>query len=518
MQQNFRRLCLVLLLLSVLSCSSLSAQQYLYQQDPAFQTITPTPARAGSFDLYAYGPAHFVARARELLYPADFAVFDSLGQPSGQHFTFLSALPTAIPLKFVADSAGNAYIAGSYPDTSQLPIGQSLIVVAKFHPNGVPDSTWGQNGIWYGDTVLTGQWVVRGLQVLASGAVLLVDAPIVSGAGSPYFYLRRLTPAGQLDPAFGVQGSTLLNPDNRPDNAFFFAEDGSTYAGHQVGSVVNSGMARWLPDGTRDSSFWVPGALLEVYNILPDGRILSNGLRLDGSWGLRRHWSDGRVDSSYVAPSLPQFDGASARADGGHVFYATAYNGTPYPTQASITHILPDGMLDPAYMPAGLPALFQIPASFWPAPGCHASAYPTFGSILALGPRRLVYADLLYAEVSIGGSHHDYEYFLCPRITALQSDLQAVGLPAPGEVDVLRVFPNPVGGRLSVFVPTRARSAQVALFDVAGRAVVLPTAEVVPLADGLQYDFQGLEDLPAGLYLLRVEAGGRHFVGRLVKE
>ena len=51
-----------------------SAQQFLYTQDPAFQTITPTPARAGTFALYPYGASHFVARANEILNPADFAV------------------------------------------------------------------------------------------------------------------------------------------------------------------------------------------------------------------------------------------------------------------------------------------------------------------------------------------------------------------------------------------------------------------------------------------------------------
>jgi hypothetical protein len=512
------RLQLALLALLTWCTASLSAQQLTFTQDLAFQTITPTPARAGSYLLYPYGAAHFAARARDLVTPCDYAVYDSLGNPSGLHFVFHPSLSQAIGEQFVSDAAGNVYIGGSYADTT-LPLGLERIVVAKYLANGNPDLSWGQAGIWYGDTTsFGGVQAVPALAVLASGAVMLIDEPIIPGSNGPYYQLRRLTPAGQLDATFGIQGSTLLNPDNRPANAFYIAADGSTYACANVGSPIHSYTARWLPDGSLDTTFRISGSMFGIYNILGDGRIISNGRRPNGSYGLRRHHANGTADSSYVAPVLPQFEAHSPLPGGGHIFYSEQYNGTPFPLAVDFTAILPDGDADPRYMPAGLPMLFQIPPSFWPAPGCHPSAYPSFGSIFALGPRRILIADYLLAQVIIGGSHHDYEYFVCPRIVALVTDLQTVELAAPGIAGTLVVFPNPIRDHASLRIPTRAKAAHIQLYDLAGKALALPPAEVSAIEGGLQYDFQGLDRLAAGLYLLRVEAGGQHFAAKLRKD
>lgn len=512
---DFPRLALLALLLI---STDLSAQQFLYTQDLAFQTITPTPARAGTFALYPYGASHFVARANEILNPADFAVYDSLGQPTGQHFYFHPAFASTNAQQFYADAGGHAYIAGTYSDTSLLPISQSRIVVAKFLPNGDPDSSWGQQGIWYGDTASNGYGGVFKLQVLASGAVMLIDHPSVAGASSPYYYVRRLTPSGQLDTAFGSQGSAIINPDNRPAQAFYFAENGSTYACVNFGSPASAWMARWFANGQRDTTFNIPGSVRGIFNILPDGRIVSDGYTVGGGWGLRRHWSNGTADAGYIAPTVPNSGYDFARPDGGRLFWDEAYNGTPFPTLIEFMAILPDGTQDPAYMPAGQPMAFNVPASFWPpAADCHSEAVPGFGNLLALGPRRLIYADYLVATL-LTGTFPEYEYYVCPRIISLVTDLQTVGQPAPGEVASLSCAPNPVADHFSLLIPTRARAAQVQLYDLAGKALALPTPAITTVEGGLQYAYQDLGGLPSGLYLLRVAAGDQQFTAKLLKE
>jgi uncharacterized delta-60 repeat protein len=508
----------ILLLVLTLIGAGVSAQQLTYTQDLAFQTVTPTPARAGYYQLYPYGPAHFVAHAAALVDPADFIVYDSLGQATGLHFSFHPAFASASPQQFFADASGHAYIAGTYADTSILPISQSQIVVAKYLPNGDPDSSWGQQGIWYGDTAANGFGGVIKLQVLATGAVMLIDRPLSAGTSSPYFYLRRLTPTGQLDPTFGTQGSTWMNSDNRPASAFYLAADGSAYAVLNFGTPANATLARWLADGTRDTAFAIPGSARDILNILPDGRIVSDGYTIGGGWGLRRHLSNGTPDNTYTAPAINTASNFSFPVHGGgRIYYHEQYNGTPYAPAAEFTILRPDGSLDPAYMPAGQPMVLDIPTSFWPGPGCHNDATPSFGELLAIGPRRLIYADALSAQVPIGGSHSEYEDFTCPRIVSLVTDLQTVGQPEPATASGLTLWPNPIGDHLSLYIPTRAKSAQVQLYDLAGKPIRLPSATLTPVAGGLQYDFQGLSDLPSGLYLLRVMAGGQQFAVKLHK-
>jgi hypothetical protein len=505
---------LALLLMGVES----SAQQLTYVQDLAFQTITPTPANAGFFSLYPYGAAHFVLRENEILNPADFTVYDSLGQPTGQHFRFHPALDSAHPQRFFASANGHAYIAGTYADTSQLPPGQRLIAVAKFLPNGDPDSSWGQQGIWYGDPTLDLNDGVRKLQVLPSGAVMLIDQPIVAGTNSAHYYLRRLTPTGQLDTAFGNQGSTLINPDGRPATAFYLAESGSAYACVNYGDPVDVRMARWLANGQADTTFTIPGSLRSIMNVLPDGRIISERYTAGLGWHLRRHWSNGSVDTGHVA--LPVNIGCHdcPLTGGGRLFLPDDYDVVSPPFTATFSVILPDGTHDPAYMPAGLPLVFQMPVNFWPPNYCHPTAIPSIGDLIAIGPRRIIYVDYLNAQVINPANPNEYENIICPRIISLVTDLQTVGQPAPGESATLSCSPNPVADHFSLRIPTRARSAQVQLYDLAGKSLALPEAAVSVVEGALQLDYQDLGGLPSGLYLLRVAAGGQQFTAKLLKE
>jgi hypothetical protein len=95
-------------------------------------------------------------------------------------------------------------------------------------------------------------------------------------------------------------------------------------------------------------------------------------------------------------------------------------------------------------------------------------------------------------------------------LTIYQVIGQGVGIEEEVAALPLRVYPNPVREFLHVEAEAAAASARVQLFTADGRQVLSEHA-------GLSYDLY-VGDLPAGLYLLKVSAGGQTATARVVIE
>jgi hypothetical protein len=79
----------------------------------------------------------------------------------------------------------------------------------------------------------------------------------------------------------------------------------------------------------------------------------------------------------------------------------------------------------------------------------------------------------------------------------------------------LHLYPNPVRDRLTVALPFPAEAVRSTAVRNAAGAVYLKDAHVVAGPQGLQLDVAAL---PAGLYLLRIDAGTGSRVVRFVKQ
>jgi len=171
-----------------------------------------------------------------------------------------------------------------------------------------------------------------GVEDRASASVLQADGKIVvggrsrPGAGSYDFALARYNPDGSLDATFGSGGRVLtsLNRANAPDDeihALSIQPDGKIVA---VGTVKSSGggleatgIVRYHPNGTLDTSFGVGGILFVdagvVFTVIiqPDGKIVCGGGGGDSSladFEIARINPNGTLDTTFGSGGLAIID------------------------------------------------------------------------------------------------------------------------------------------------------------------------------------------------------------------
>lgn len=221
--------------------------------------------------------------------------------------------------------------------------GSRDFALTRHNPDGSLDRTFGEDGL----VVLP----IRPLTTdVARGVVLLPDGGILA-AGVTYddtvslrahgdFMLARYTPAGRLDPGFGMGGvvTTTFGPESydepyavalQPDGRIVLG--GVSNTGGGVGTLFgadNLALARYLPNGLLDPSFGNggkvavdAGAMQEQLRALaldPQGRIVAAGL-VNGERGgdllLARFEPDGALDSRFGAtrPGLTITDRGTGR-------------------------------------------------------------------------------------------------------------------------------------------------------------------------------------------------------------
>src|SRR3954454_21974000 len=123
-----------------------------------------------------------------------------------------------------------------------------FIKIAKYLPDGRPDSSYGNNG--YSDAV----------GMYTAGALMQGDKVVVAGTSA----VARYTANGRLDFTFGVNGITTPPPFQSDDgniiNAIALQGDKIIVAGN---TLINAGRGGWIPtlalarytaNGTLDAS------------------------------------------------------------------------------------------------------------------------------------------------------------------------------------------------------------------------------------------------------------------------
>jgi uncharacterized delta-60 repeat protein len=194
---------------------------------------------------------------------------------------------------FALQSDGKIVVVGVGQSTA---LNTDDFAVARFNADGTVDTTFGTNG--WNVTDHGGLEDAYGVALQADGSIVVVGS---SSATADAQLLARYTPAGQLDPTFGVSGwvSTDLHWGIR-DAAYGVVIDSAgriiTSGGTQVpGNPLTVVLTRYLPSGTVDTTFGTsgfyfannqygtaqtPGILLQ----LPDGRLVTT-IASSGSYG-----------------------------------------------------------------------------------------------------------------------------------------------------------------------------------------------------------------------------------------
>lgn len=102
---------------------------------------------------------------------------------------------------------------------------------------------------------------------------------------------------------------------------------------------------------------------------------------------------------------------------------------------------------------------------------------------------------------TLSGIHHNGEVAFSYTI----GDCTATAVKEPGELDAVKVFPNPATDRLTVVLPKSLEQAQISVADVIGQVVLVNQTRNVDVSS-----------LANGVYFLRVDAGNLHSNKKIV--
>ncbi len=272
--------------------------------------------------------------------------------------------------------------------------------LARYNPDGSLDTTFGVGGKVTTDFNGT-QDVIRALLIGPSGGKIIA-AGFTGSTGHYDFALARYLPNGSLDPTFGVGGkvTTDFGGVDQGRGAILQSDGKIVVTGFsKLGGVVSDfALARYMPNGSLDSTFGVGGKVTTDFGayeiaraivLQPDGKIVAGGYSgccgggqptfrsgvasdLDGlgecspsDFALARYNPDGTLDTTFgpdgTGKVLTDFNGTGDHArglalqsDGKLVLAGNSANCTTGTDTFALARYNPDGSLDSAFGTGGL--------------------------------------------------------------------------------------------------------------------------------------------------------------------
>jgi len=215
--------------------------------------------------------------------------------------------------KLTTDQAGQVFAILLQPDGKIVAAGG--LVLARYHPDGTLDTTFGDDGQV---TVDFGEILAAALQ--PDGKIVAAGPVFNSSAGQYEFALARYLPDGTLDSTFDGDGRVTTDVGGSGfARAVALQADGKIVA---AGSIafdvapfhVDFALARYLPDGTLDTTFGgdglvttdFGGILSEAFDVAlqPDGKIVAAGYAFFSVFALARYLPDGTLDTTFGGDGL----------------------------------------------------------------------------------------------------------------------------------------------------------------------------------------------------------------------
>lgn len=216
------------------------------------------------------------------------------------------------PRDIAVQPDGKLVIAGK----ADYSFGQDRPFVARFHPDGAVDTTFGNGGIGT-ISVISTDVDVRSLALQADGGIVVAGEANPTSFGSDNdWFVARFTSEGIADPTFSSDGFDLLDFSSNDDTArdVVIQDDQRIVV---VGSTFFSGngndraLARYNPDGTLDNTFSSDGKhKLPAFSPTEFEEIWSAALQPDGRLVTYSGWvNDYRIER-WVLPNVTAISGS----------------------------------------------------------------------------------------------------------------------------------------------------------------------------------------------------------------
>lgn len=237
--------------------------------------------------------------------------------------------------------------------------------VARYSADGVLDRSFGGGVVF-----LTGDRFPSAVVGTADGGVVVLGTGFPDDHGGPDYVLRKITAAGEPDPAFGVGGRRAIDVAEDEGEALLELADGRLLVGGCSGEAFT--LLRLLPNGDLDPSFGRAGvAIYEDPSLAgtirtiapgPHGTFVAGG-SVDHAEGgaIVRVDRDGALDPSFgvggIAPLGParRFGVSKLVLDRDQAVLATAgfVDGDHVPSFA-VLRLGADGVPDQVWGPEGI--------------------------------------------------------------------------------------------------------------------------------------------------------------------
>lgn len=189
------------------------------------------------------------------------------------------------------------------------------LLLARFNADGTADTSFAAGGRRVDSFTAAGE-IVMDLAVQPDGRIVAVGhAERTVPERSVDFLVARYNPDGSLDASFGDQGVVFTDFRRHVNNyaadyatSVLIYADGRILVGGYSGSINDDvAMARYLQDGTLDTTFGVNGKMVNDFGSVerlskvilePDGRINAIGSESD-NMAVMRYTADGALDVGY---------------------------------------------------------------------------------------------------------------------------------------------------------------------------------------------------------------------------
>jgi uncharacterized delta-60 repeat protein len=245
--------------------------------------------------------------------------------------------------------------------------------LARYAANGLPDSSFGENGNGLVTTDFNGNDDFAKAIALQDGKIIVAGYTYIPGYFTSDFALARFTTNGTLDPSFGVNGK--VTDQSGQANALAIQDDKIVLAGYSSGDFV---LARYTTNGGPDSSFGVNGKLTGYLpstttyftsTIIQGNKIIAAGYALNdknnNDFALARYMADGTLDTSFgvhgkVTTDFNSLDDqANAIAMQGDKFIVAGSSGyydvyDNYISDFALARYTADGILDSSFGKNGI--------------------------------------------------------------------------------------------------------------------------------------------------------------------
>lgn len=380
--------------------------------------------------------------------------------------------------------------------------GNTEIALIRLTPDGIPDSTFSNDGMF---TIQVGSFGAPfAILIQPDGKIIL--AGFSFNAGNDFTLIRCLS-NGDLDNTFGSNGivvTSIISGDDIGTSAVLQPDGKIVMTGYLFnGADVDIALARYNNDGTLDTSFNGIGyTITDLSNtdnygyavrLLPDEKIVVGGYTYSTSsdFLLLQYNSNGSIDSSFntdgkVITDISNSDdfAISMTVQPDNRIVLGGYTDTGTDIDFAVARYNPDGSLDSTFDADG-----KVTTDL--------DNTENFGTIITQGDNRLT-----LVGYTLGPSGHDFETvsYTCDACEAA-GNLATVILESTNDNTSVVLYPNPVNDKAIFKYTTDHDLVSLELYDAAGR-MVRSFINNEMKDQGPHVEELNLSQFPEGIYFL----------------